>query len=46
MKDENVDFLADSHDILNTLKNFSCQLLNAHGVNYVRQTEVHIQLSH
>jgi hypothetical protein len=33
--------LADSHNILNRWKNYFCQLLNIHGVNDVRQTEIH-----
>jgi hypothetical protein len=39
--DENGDLLADFYSIFNRWKNFFCQLLNAHGVNDVRQTEVH-----
>jgi hypothetical protein len=38
-KEENGDLLADSHSILNRWTN--CQLLNVHGVNDVRQTEIH-----
>jgi hypothetical protein len=41
VKDENGDLLADSHNILNRWKNYFCQLLNVHGVNDVRQTEIH-----
>jgi hypothetical protein len=41
VKHENGDLLADSHNTLNRLKNYCCQLLNVHGVNYVRQTEIH-----
>jgi hypothetical protein len=41
VKEENGDLLADSHSILNRWKNHSCQLLNVHGVNDVRQTEIH-----
>jgi hypothetical protein len=37
---ENGD-LTDSHSILNGWKNYFCQLLNAHGVNDVRQIEMH-----
>jgi hypothetical protein len=33
--------LADSNSILNRWKNYFCKLLNAHGVNDVRQTEIH-----
>jgi hypothetical protein len=39
-KDENGDLLAVSHNILNRWKNYFCQLLNVHGVNDVRQTEM------
>jgi hypothetical protein len=41
VKDENGDLLAYSHCILNKWKNYLCQLLNVHGVNDVRQTEIH-----
>jgi hypothetical protein len=41
VKDENGDVLADSHSILKRLRNDLHQLLNVHGVNYVRQTEMH-----
>jgi hypothetical protein len=41
VKEENADLLADSHGILNRWKNYFCQLLNVHGVNDVRQTEIH-----
>jgi hypothetical protein len=41
VKEENGDLLADSHSILNKWKNYFCQLLNVHGVNDVRQTEIH-----
>jgi hypothetical protein len=30
-----------SHSILNRWKKYFCQLLNVHGVNDVRQTEIH-----
>jgi hypothetical protein len=39
--DERGDLLADPHKILNRWKNYFCQLLNAHGVGGVRQTEMH-----
>jgi hypothetical protein len=42
VKDENGDLLADSHNILNRLKNYFSQLLNAHNVSDVRQIEVHM----
>jgi len=35
------DPLADSHNISNRWKNYFCQLLNVHGANCVRQTEMH-----
>jgi hypothetical protein len=41
VKDENGDLLADSHNILNRLKNYFSQLLNVHNDSDVRQTEVH-----
>jgi hypothetical protein len=41
VKDENGDLLADSHNILNRWKKYFSQLLNIHGVSYVRQTEIH-----
>jgi hypothetical protein len=41
VKDENSDLLADSHNILNRLKNYFSQLLNMHNVSDVRQIEVH-----
>jgi hypothetical protein len=31
VKDENVDLLVDSHNILSTWKNYFCQLLNVRG---------------
>jgi tRNA-binding EMAP/Myf-like protein len=40
VKDEKGDLLADSHNILNRQKNCFCQLLNIHGANNVRQTEI------
>jgi hypothetical protein len=42
VKDENGDLLADSHNILNKLKNYFSQLLNMHNVSDVRQMEVPI----
>jgi hypothetical protein len=41
VKDEKVDLDADSHGILARWKNYFSQLLNVHGVNDVRQTEIH-----
>jgi hypothetical protein len=32
---------ADFHIVLNNWNNHICQLLNVHGVNEVRQTEIH-----
>jgi hypothetical protein len=42
VKDENGDLHADSHDILNSWKNYFSQLFNVHSVSDVRQTEIHI----
>jgi hypothetical protein len=42
VKDDNGDLLADSHNILNILKNYFSQLLNVHNVIDVRQIEVHM----
>jgi hypothetical protein len=41
VKDENGDLLADSHNIVNRLKNYFSQLLNVHRVSDVRQMEKH-----
>jgi hypothetical protein len=41
VKDEKGDLVADSHGILATGRNYFSQLLNIHGVNDVRRTEVH-----
>jgi hypothetical protein len=41
VKDENVDLLADSHNILNRWKNYFSQLLKVHNISDVRQIEVH-----
>jgi hypothetical protein len=40
VKDERGDLLVDPHKILNRWKNYFCQLLNAHGVGALRQTEM------
>jgi hypothetical protein len=32
---------ADSHNVLTTLKNYFCQLLNVHGVNDIRHIKMH-----
>jgi hypothetical protein len=42
VKDENGDLLADSHNILNSWRNYFSHLLNVHNVRDVRQIEVHI----
>jgi hypothetical protein len=41
VKDEKGDLVADSHSILARQRNHFSQLLNVHGVNDVRQTEIH-----
>jgi hypothetical protein len=41
VKDERGDLLADPPKILNSWKNYFCELLNIHGVGGVRQTEMH-----
>jgi hypothetical protein len=41
VKDEKDDLVADSHSILARWRNNFFQLLNVHGVNDVRQTEIH-----
>jgi hypothetical protein len=41
VKDENGDLHADSHNILNSWKNYFSQVLNVHNVSDVRQIEVH-----
>ena len=41
MKDDKGDFVADSHNILARWMNYFSQLLNIHGVNDVRKTEIH-----
>ena len=41
VKDEKGDFVADSHSILVKWRNYFSQILNVHGVNDVRQTEIH-----
>jgi hypothetical protein len=35
------ELLVDSHKVLNRWKNNFCQHLNIHGLNDVRQTEMH-----
>ena len=41
VKDEMGDLVADFHSILARWRNRFCKLLNVHGVNNVRQTEIH-----
>ena len=35
------DFVAYSHSIMTTWRHYNSQILNVHGVNDVRQTEIH-----
>jgi len=41
VKDDEGDLVADSHSILARWRNHFSQILNIHGVNNVRQTEIH-----
>ena len=41
MEDDEFDLVTYSHSILARWRNHSSQLLNEHGVNDVRQTEIH-----
>ena len=41
IKDEKGHLVADTHSILARWRNYFSQLLNVHGVNYVRQAEIH-----
>ena len=41
VKDEKGDLVADCHSILARWRNYFSQLLNVHGVNDVRRTEIH-----
>ena len=41
VKDEKGDNVADCHRILDRWRNHSSQLQSVHGVNGVRQTEIH-----
>ena len=41
VKDEKGDLVADTHSILARWRNYFSQLLNVHGVNDVRETEIH-----
>ena len=40
LKDDKGDLVPDSHSILGRWRNYFSQLLNVHGVNEVRQTEI------
>jgi hypothetical protein len=40
VQDERGDLLADPHRILNTWKNYFCQLLNVNRASSIRQTEM------
>ena len=41
MKSDKGDLVVDSHSILARWRNYFSQMLNVHGVNDVRQTEIH-----
>jgi hypothetical protein len=41
VKDLNGDLFVDFHNILNKWSNYFCHLLNVHGINDVRQTEMY-----
>ena len=41
MKDKKSDLVTNSHSILVRWREHYLQLLNAHGVNDIRQTEIH-----
>ena len=41
VKDDKGDLVANSHSILARWRNYFSQLLNVHGVNGVRRTEIH-----
>jgi hypothetical protein len=41
VKEERGDLLVGTSQNLNRWKNYFCQLLNVHGVDGVRQTEMH-----
>jgi hypothetical protein len=41
VKDEKSDLVTDSHSILTRWRNYFSQLLNVHGNNDVKQTEIH-----
>jgi hypothetical protein len=41
LTDEKRGLVADSHSILARRRNYFSQILNVHGVNDIRQTEIH-----
>jgi len=41
VKDDKGDLFADSLSILARWRNYFSQILNVHGINYVKQTEIH-----
>jgi hypothetical protein len=41
VKDQKSHLVADCHSILTTWRNYFSQLLNVHGDNDVKQTEIH-----
>jgi hypothetical protein len=41
LKYEQGELVVDSHSILARWRNYFSQVLNVHGVNYVRQAEIH-----
>ena len=43
VKDEKGDLVADSHSIMARWRKYFSQLLNVHGVNDVRQAEIHTE---
>jgi hypothetical protein len=42
LAEDEKNLLTDSPSILNSWKNYFCQLLDVHGINEVRQTDMHI----
>jgi len=41
VKDDKGDLVADSHRILVRWRNYFSQILNVHGINDIKQTEIH-----
>jgi hypothetical protein len=41
IRNENKDLLADSHNILNRLKNCFYDVFNVHDINDITQAEIH-----